>query len=437
MANIKTLRDIILNPNTRLSPSQMRETYGVSGTYHDDNNVVVARNIDKVTINGNVFTDYSAFSFLWEKSYVSSPTRSGNGSIGNLNSFATFLTPHLKIDFGLMSIDSYRKIMQLIYTSNEFLVTCYDVVNNKDTTNKMYFSTEEMPKLWTIVDALNGDENAVMLLGVQDYTVEMIGTNNDIDTVTVNYYLNSPTGSGTTTPIQSVDVYIGGEIVLGSGLSMKSYETEFDGYLFKDSWRLGSSNGTLYPDGRAFDITKAVIDEDSNSINFYAEWIPTNTYTLTYSYGIGEPARDTDGKEIISKTVKKGEDIGDLPRSTTPTVEYNGTTYTPYEYRGWYKSAERAIDLEEIVSTTPYWADQSVIIYQHFEPTSAKVSYYLDGALYIDMFVKYGTDIPIVKPSGYAPKIFKGWSLQEGGAVISSMTMPPVAINLYAVFEVS
>ena len=84
MANVKTLRDIILNPDTRLSPSQMRETYGVSGTYHDENNVAVARNIDKVTINGNVFTDYSAFSFLWEKSYVSSPTRSGNGSYATL-----------------------------------------------------------------------------------------------------------------------------------------------------------------------------------------------------------------------------------------------------------------------------------------------------------------------------------------------------------------
>jgi hypothetical protein len=44
------------------------------------------------------------------------------------------------------------------------------------TTNEMYFTTEEMPKLWTIVSALNG-ENCVELLGVQDYTVEMVGTN--------------------------------------------------------------------------------------------------------------------------------------------------------------------------------------------------------------------------------------------------------------------
>ena len=150
--------------------------------------------IEKVVIDGNVFTDYGAFSFLYEKSYVKSPVRSGNGTIGNLNSYATFLTPHLKIDFGLMSIDSYRTLMKLIYSKNEFTVTCYDVVYNKQETHKMYFSTEEMPKLWTIVDALNGDENAVMLLGVQDYTVEMIGTNAEVETATITYNLNVPSG---------------------------------------------------------------------------------------------------------------------------------------------------------------------------------------------------------------------------------------------------
>ena len=63
-----------------------------------------ATGIDKVIIDGNEFTDYGAFSFLWEKSYVKSPERSGDGTIGNLNSYATFITPHLKIDFSMMSI---------------------------------------------------------------------------------------------------------------------------------------------------------------------------------------------------------------------------------------------------------------------------------------------------------------------------------------------
>ena len=435
MANVKTLRDIIANPDTRLSPSEMRATYGVSGTYKDENGVSVARNIEKVTINGNVFTDYSAFSFLWEKSYVSSPTRSGNGSIGNLNSYTTFLTPHLKIDFGLMSIDSYRKLMQLVYTSNEFLVTCYDVVNNKNTTNKMYFSTEEMPKLWTIVDALNGDETAIMLLGVQDYTVEMIGTNNDIDEITVNYYLNSPTGVGTTTPIYSESVYVGEEIVLGAGANIEGYAAEFDGYKFNDVWRLGSPDGTRYTHERAFEISNAVIDEDSNSINFYAEWLPTNKYTLTYSYGIGEPKKNEKGEEIYSKLIEYGEAVGALPNSGLPTVTYEGAKYTPYQSRGWYKTSIKTIASEQITSETPYWAEKSVIIYQIFEPISYTVKYLVGEKLYSYEDVKYGDPVPL--PSlweGYYGG-FKGWSKTKGGTVIKSMTMPPTSLTLYAVSE--
>lgn len=188
---VTTLRDILTNPTLTLE--KRKQIYGVNGTYTVGNETV-ERHIDRVVIDGNVFTDFSAFSFLWEKSYVKSPVRSGNGVIGNLNSYASFLTPHLKIDFSLMSIDSYRAIMNLLYKKNEFTVTCYDVVNNCDTTNKMYFSTEEMPKLFTIVEALNGNESAIELLAVQDYTVEMVGTNNDVEQIEIEYKLNVPSG---------------------------------------------------------------------------------------------------------------------------------------------------------------------------------------------------------------------------------------------------
>lgn len=158
-----------------------------------------ANGIDKVTIDGNEFSDYAAFSFVWEKSYVKSPERSADGSIGNLDSYATFITPHLKIDFSLMSIDSYRKLMSLVYMKNEFKVTCYDVVNNRMTTNSMYFSTEEMPKLWNIAKIAssdNGMEEIVYLLGVHEYTVEMIGTNNIIDNNQIQVWYKNVNGVG-------------------------------------------------------------------------------------------------------------------------------------------------------------------------------------------------------------------------------------------------
>lgn len=178
-----TLRDILM-----MSPEERRTRYRVSGVQGDN----TPKNIDKVTIDNNTFTDYLAFSYIMEKSYVKSPVRSSSGAIENLDSYAWFLTPRLKIDFGLMSIDSYRTIMKLIRSKNEFLVTCYDVVNDRDVTHNMYFATEQMPKLWAIAKALNGDE-WVELLGVQDYTVELIGTNTDFEKITVTYNLNKPT----------------------------------------------------------------------------------------------------------------------------------------------------------------------------------------------------------------------------------------------------
>ncbi len=436
---VTTLRDIL-----EMSPEQRRNIYGVRGntfTDKDGKPLSVARHIDKVTINGNVFTDYSAFSFLWEKTYVKSPERSGDGTIGNLNSYSTFLTPHLKIDFSLMSIDSYRKIMQLIYSSNEFLVTCYDVVNNKDTTNKMYFSTEEMPKLWTIVDALNGVENAVMLLGVQDYTVEMIGTNADKDMVTINYYLNSPTGVGQTTPIGSFDTAIGGEIVLGADSNIGTYENYFEGYDFNSVWRLGSTEGTKYDHNSAFTITKLNIDETSNSINFYADWTATNTYTLTYSYGLGSPKIDTSTmQEITSKQVQNGVAIGQLPNSESIVyVEYgeenNKKQYPVYTWRGWYKTPIITQGQEQLTASTPYWLNGSTTIYQLYETASYQAKYIVDGKEYSTVDIEYGASIQMPKliKSGYT---FKEWTIigQNGEKVIGAK-MPPFAIILTAVFE--
>jgi hypothetical protein len=420
---VTTLRDIL-----EMSPEERKARYRVdSGNKH----------IDKVTINGNVFTDYSAFSFLWEKSYVKSPVRSGDGSIGNLNSYSTFLTPHLKIDFGLMSIDSYRKIMQLIYSSNEFLVTCYDVVNNKDTTNKMYFTTEEMPKLWTIVDALNGDENAVMLLGVQDYTVEMVGTNVEVDSITINYYLNSPTGGEQDKLIFSENYSIGEDFILGANSTIEGYSCE--GYNFNGAWHIGSSSGVLYNHNEAFTISKGVVDEKSNSINFYADWKATNTYTLTYSYGLGSPQIDTSTmQEITSKQVQVGVAIGELPDSATPSVQYGEKgkekTYYPYSNGGWYKTSQKSPSTQ-VFSTTPYWIDKSATIYQLYDVASYQAKYMVDGKEYSTVDIEYGAFIQMPKliKIGYT---FKQWDIvgQNGEKVVGNK-MPPFPITLTAKFE--
>jgi hypothetical protein len=304
----------------------------------------------------------------------------------------------------------------------------------------MYFSTEEMPKLWTIVDALNGDENAIMLLGVQDYTVEMIGTNVEVDKVTINYYLNSPTGIGQTTPIGSFDTAIGGEIVLGSDSNIGSYEQSFDGYAF-NGWRLGGTSENLYNNNDGFAITKAIINESSNSIDFYADWKETNTYTLTYSYGLGSPKVDTSTmQEITNKQVQNGVAIGELPNSATPSVKYGKEgqekTYYPYSNGGWYKTSIKGNNSQKLTASTSYWLNGSTTIYQLYDIASYQVTYIVDGNTYSTVQVEYGTSVPMPRliKSGYT---FKGWEyIYEGTKqVLTSMKMPPFAITLTAVFE--
>lgn len=171
----------------RLSPLERAHKYGALG-------------MQQVNISGNVFENYGTFSFYYAKTQIESPERGGNGSMDNINDHAFFLTPHLKINYGLMSIDDYRRMMKLIYSRNEHTVTCYDPIYDKITTNKMYFYPEEMPNLWGIVEGLqsggeqdiNSPYNTFSLIGVKDYVIEMVGTNNDIEPIDISYYLNAP-----------------------------------------------------------------------------------------------------------------------------------------------------------------------------------------------------------------------------------------------------
>ena len=90
--------------------------------------------------------------------------------------------------------------MKLVYARNEHIVTCYDPIYNRITTNKMYFHPEEMPNLWGIVEQFqsgieqdaNSPYNTFSLIGVRDYVIEMVGTNNDVEPIDISYYLNAP-----------------------------------------------------------------------------------------------------------------------------------------------------------------------------------------------------------------------------------------------------
>lgn len=146
----------------------------VENTINERENYV-AEGIDSYIIDGVTYKGYGDYSFTWEKTYVKSPERSGNGSMGNLETYSTFITPHLTVTYDKIAIDDYRSIMKQYLSKNQFTVTCYDPINDRMTTNTMYFATQNSPKYHYRTES----NKNVEILGVLNYTVELIGTNND------------------------------------------------------------------------------------------------------------------------------------------------------------------------------------------------------------------------------------------------------------------
>lgn len=424
----RTIQEIM-----RLTPVQRREYYSVD--------------IGNVVIDGNKFDNYGAYSFIWEKSYVKSPERSqGNGVIGNLDSYATFLTGHFKIDFSVMSIDYYRTLMKLIYSKNEFTVECYDVVYNKRIKLKMYFSTEEMPTLFTIAEKLQKSkdewEEYIELVGVEGYTVEMIGTNNDLDTISVVYHLNPPEDTAQIDQtIGESDVTAGDEIIIGGAADWQT-ETFSGRYKFKYWSDKADGTGAIFIDGQAYTVNQDTV--------LYAIWQATTSNTLTYNYGLGTPLYDSENNAINNKTISYGTPIGTLPNSlTVPSVIYDEQKYeganSPYYNGGWYKTpvkatAETPIEEDGVItyqsvplkSTDTYWKHTDTTIYQIYDIKSYTVTFNSNGGTtFNNVNAKYGTSVALPNPKkdGYT---FKGWYLN--GKQFTG-TMPPFNITLIAEWE--
>lgn len=128
--------------------------------------------LDRISIfDGNTeveLTGYAEYSFIEEKSYKTQPVRANNGSIQDIEEYATFLTPRLIIKYSMMNIDDYRETMKMFKRQNGFIVRCYDVVEDKIVRNEMYVAPPSMPIIY---------QQYLIALGIQEHNIELIGTN--------------------------------------------------------------------------------------------------------------------------------------------------------------------------------------------------------------------------------------------------------------------
>lgn len=143
----------------------------------------VAEGIDSFSVDNERYSGVTTSKSFWEKTFVKSPDRTNNGAMGDINNnISTFVTFHYIATFDLMPIDDYRRLMKQfngnevgIDDKTEFDVTCYDHIYDRVITKKMYLTTPNMPDYWT--ETL--DDGRVAVLGVRNFTVEFVGTNND------------------------------------------------------------------------------------------------------------------------------------------------------------------------------------------------------------------------------------------------------------------
>lgn len=423
-----------------------RSIYEILGlTPTDRKKEYEAENIHKVIIDGNEYTNYGQYRFIWEKTYPVSPTRTIGGVIGGLNTLSTFLVGHLYMDFSIMSIDDYRKIMQQHYSRNEFTVTCYDVIYDKSITLKMYFATEQVAKLRTIANnRLKSDgtwENWVDLVGVDEYTVEMIGTNSSLDSVSVVYHLNPPTSTGL--PDQTIggeELLAGGYFVMGSGATYDYKNETFNGqYKFKN-WKSTDSNGTTvnYLDGNTYQLT--------TKLDLYAVWETTSVLTLNFSYGLGVGTTlDNYGFPIQSKQVQNGVAIGELPTFDTPKVgiteDKKTTYYDAYQNGGWYTTSIKGQNSTPVTKNTPYWSNYNSTIYLLFDKIKHTVTFDTQDANLSVGSLILGYQDALALPTLYKKDYnFKGWFITEQGGKVtdkqfSSNLMPPYNLLLTAKWE--
>ena len=138
--------------------------------------------LDRIEIDGCEIHGYFEYSFMEEKSYMEQPTRSQDGSIENLDDYTTFLTPRLIIKYNMMNIDDYRTVMTFLKSKNTFNVTCYDVVADRRVTHEMYFANPQMPVIY---------QRYLAAMGVQDYTIELIGTNRRTEDMKISFYIGN------------------------------------------------------------------------------------------------------------------------------------------------------------------------------------------------------------------------------------------------------
>lgn len=366
----------------------------------------------KVLIDGEAVPYMSDYSFVDAKSFFKEPTRSANGVINNLNSYATFLTPRLKFSFKFMPIETYRFLMRKIKEKNEFIVTVYDIVEDKYVTHKMYFYPKEFPAIY---------QNNLETLAVLDESFELVGTNASLEELSVIYNSNPPVESETTITTGATLRY-NDEFVVGT---YDNIENAIDPATFAYSgYALEKWNTKADGTGISY-FTGEIINNISTTMTLYAVWKANTKFTLSFDYQSA-----TAGNTEITREILQNTEIGELP---TPTR--NG-----YTFSGWFTMQNG--QGTQVTATTLYTFSGNKTIYAYWIGVQNTITFDANGGTgsMDNIIVRTGESITLPKSKfKNGLQVFLNWNTQADGkgttyADESTVIMPDIDLVLYAIY---
>ncbi len=105
------------------------------------------------------------------KTYESSPSRSTDGSLSDINSIRTYLVPRVKINIAFLKADDYVRLCRIFNEYNEVYVIAYYKESNSWERWLMY-PQENDPSAFFNTEAV--------VFGMKSYAVDLVATLNDV-----------------------------------------------------------------------------------------------------------------------------------------------------------------------------------------------------------------------------------------------------------------
>ena len=236
--------------------------------------------------------------------------------------------------------------------------------------------------------------------------------------------------------------------LVGEGISVPS----LNGRPFSGQWKRESTN-TYFNNKTAIELQfeDNTSEEATKTVSFIAQYANKAEYTLSLSWGIGEPLKDINGNDITAIKFYYTDTVGEalqrnaielitggtftsLRTSQIPNLVENGTTYPLYKSVSWRKGATK--DYSAVGNSTVLNVARDMIFYQVFQPVTKSVTFESNGGTTYNQLTNVEYNSTVALPTPYkAGKTFKGWYKDSGFKTSFNGKMPPYDITLYAKWE--